>query len=153
MSYMSTNWIRILPDNTREIWQSKAKDAAPHASDITYGCCDAKTWWAPLTEKSLLDAVASMSGKDPCLCVTVTDRDGVLDAPEIIEDMGDHHSGRPFMARFSWTIGLPWDPPVTVEEEDGVVVIRDRDSREKIATAKAGMTADQAMYEMRMVRY
>jgi hypothetical protein len=153
MSYMTTHRIRILPDNTREIWQGKELDDPSHASDITHSGCGAKTWWAPLHEPTLLDAVTGIAGEDPCTCVIVRDRDGHIEAPEIIADMSNGVSGRPFMARFSWTVGLPWEPPIVAAAEEGVVVVRDRETGKKIATAKPGMTIGEAMYEMRMVRY
>ncbi len=153
MSHTATHWIRILPDGRREIWQSKDKDAPAHPSDVD--CCSrcpAKTWWMPLEPGRLLDAVAHLEGAEPCRCIMLTDKDGALETPKEAR-MGDHDGGRPFMARFSWTVGLSWEPPVEAREVEGVVMLFDREGGKKIATAPVGMSAEKAMHELRVARY
>jgi hypothetical protein len=63
-------------------------------------------------------------------------------------------SGRPFGARFSWTVDLPWDPPVTIAEgEDGRLKLHDHETGALIATTKPGVSPELAMLELRALLY
>jgi hypothetical protein len=154
MDVKNTHWIRILPDSRCEIWQTTELKAPPHASDVL--CCDKcpdRTWWAPLIAGRLLAAVEGLQAdaEGPCKCVTVTEHNGVLGTAEVVS-MGDWQGGRPFMARFSWTVGLPWEPPVEAREEDGVVVLYRHDGT-RLARTKPGTTRKQALLELRLALY
>lgn len=151
MSTTSIHWIRILPTGERQIWQTMADNAEAHATQVMCcSVCPARTWWAPLTDAGLIASVAGLAPTEPCLCVTVKDVDGVLHPPQVV-DMSDQERGRPFMARFSWTVGLAWNPPAEAREVDGRVCLFSGDK--KIATAAPGVSAEKAMHELRVMRY
>lgn len=151
MTTTLTHWIRILPTGERQIWQTMKTDAEDHLTQVMCrSVCPARTWWAPLTDDALLASVAGLTPVEPCLCVTVKDVDGVLRPPEVV-NMSNGDNGRPFMAHFSWTVGLAWDPPVEARDVDGRVCLFI--GGKKIATAPPGMSSENAMRELRLTRY
>jgi hypothetical protein len=164
----TTHWIRILPDGTREHWQGVPKDAEPHPSDMT--CCCSRTRWVSLEDRQVAHALSGYLAEVnepnpqpvnglPCRGFTVTTEqhdDGPITVKETCEvlNMSNQENGRPFMARFSWTVGLPWEPPVTITPEGDALKIHDRGSGRLIATTrKPGMTPEQAMLELRAAMY
>ena len=173
MSWSSTSchYVRILPDGTREFWCAAAKDDPPSPSDVSYGCCPSErtTWRRMRTELPLdhpqlyyaTNQLAALPPMVPCRCVVVViEQSEEQPLPRVTRveevDMVDPRKSRPFtlgVGAFSWTVGLDWELPIVAVEEGDVVVVRDRATGTKIATAKPGTTIEQAIREMRCIRY
>ena len=167
-----THWIRILPNGDREVWQGAPADLPESTpSRISHcgpQCIHGATWWAPLTDERLVAAVAGIepgakfdpvlsaqcdyyATNDPCVGVIVREDDEVIVRTEVV-DKTNPNNGRPFMARFSWTMGLPWEPPYTARlDDDGVTRIYGQDG--KLFASTKNLTPEQAMHELRIDRY
>ena len=168
-SFSSTNnhYIRVLPSGETQIWVSvdrSSAEYAEHAHTSVCVCekCKVHTVWMPLEKTAahawLMPTLAAFPYQEgPCRCLIVqtkTEGSGSVEACVLLKPiearLGDLNQ-KPFMCRFSWTVGLPWTPPgVTAEVSEGKTIVSENGKR--VATLPRA-NVEEALREYQVAMY